>query len=55
MIISIEKARKIMGPANKNYTDTELEEIINILVVLSDIAIDSYIEKQKKLKGGDKK
>lgn len=55
MIISIKEVRKIMGTANKNYTDAELEEIINILIVLSDIAIDSYIEKQKKLKGGDKK
>lgn len=47
MIISIEETRKIMGLAEKKYTDVELEEIINTLIVLSDIALDSILAKRK--------
>lgn len=46
-IISIEEAKKIMGEASKNYSDSEIKEVIVMLTLLSDIAIDSKISQRK--------
>ena len=46
MIIPIEKARQILGDKEKNYNDQEIEEAINVLTVLADIAIDDFIAKR---------
>lgn len=48
MIISVEKARKIMGKSNKKYRDEQIEEVINIYDFLADMAIDCYLIKRKK-------
>jgi len=60
MIMSIEEARKIMGEeASKKYTDSEVEELVNVLSAIANLSIDMYIEmKQKKMsssqqRGGD--
>lgn len=47
MTISAQQARKIMGKKADKYTDEQLEEVINIFTVLSDIIIDDYIAKRK--------
>ena len=52
MMFSVEETRKIMGEANKKYNDVELEEIINILTVLADIALDSVLAKRKEKQNG---
>lgn len=44
LILSVEQARKIMGEANKNYTDKEIKDVIAMLTLLSDIAIDNKIK-----------
>lgn len=48
MVISITEVRKIMGVANKKYTDKQLEEVINLFTLMADLAIDSFIAKSKK-------
>ena len=50
MIVSICEVRKIMGNANKKYTDEQIEEVISIFSLLSDLAIDKYIKKDKEIK-----
>jgi len=47
MTMTVEQARKILGKSADEYTDDELLEVINTFVVISDIAIDSYLEKRK--------
>ncbi len=47
MILSVEETRKIMGPANKKYSDAQIEELINVLSAIANLAIDSYIEKKR--------
>ena len=48
MIISIDRARKLMNPkANKKYSDEQVEEVINVFTILSDIIIDSFVAKRK--------
>ena len=56
-IIKISEARKLMGKTNKKYSDEQIEEVINIFTVLSDMAIDSYLEKrrQKRAEGLESK
>lgn len=44
VVVSVEEARKIMGESNNNYTDKEIEEVIAMLTLLSDIAIDNKIK-----------
>ena len=46
MIIPIEKARQILGKESKNYDDQQIEETLNVLTVLADIAIDDFIAKR---------
>lgn len=51
MIISIKEAREIMGKeASRRYTDSDIEELINVLSVMANLAIDSYIEIKRKKK-----
>lgn len=50
MVISVEKTRKIMGPANKKYSNAQIEELINVLSAIANFAIDSYIEEKRKRK-----
>ncbi len=47
MILPISKTRKIMGKKANKYSDKELEEVVNVLTILADLAIDSYLAKQK--------
>lgn len=45
MIITIQEARKLIGKGYTKYTDEQVEEIINTLYAVSDLAIDSWIAK----------
>ncbi len=45
MTISIEEARKIMGVSSKEYTDLQIETMLNIFMVISDLVIDTYMAK----------
>ena len=47
MIVSVREARKILGKEAKQYTDEQIEEIVNLFTAISDLAIDSYLEKKK--------
>lgn len=47
MPVTIAEARKIMGKDAQEYSDTQLEEVINLLTVLADMAIDSFVAKKK--------
>ena len=55
MIISVVEARELMGKVNAKYTDSQLEEVINIFEFMADMAIDCYLIKRKKKMGGEKK
>ena len=48
MIVSVQEARKILGRSGREYTDQQVEEIINLFVAISDFAIDSYLEKKRR-------
>lgn len=51
MIISIGEARQLMGKAaSKKYTDSQIEELVNVLSVIANLAIDSYIDMKRKRK-----
>ncbi len=45
MVITIEEARKLLGKASSKYSDQQVEEMINTLSLLSDLAIDSWLAK----------
>lgn len=47
MTIPLYKIRKIMGKGAEKYTDSQLEEVVNALTVLADLAIDSYLGRQE--------
>lgn len=47
MIVSVQEARKILGGAGEEYSDQQIEEIVNLFVAMSDLAIDSYIQKKQ--------
>lgn len=47
MIIPVAEARELMGKAAKQYTDQQLEEVINIFDFLADMSIDCYLLKRK--------
>ncbi len=47
MSVTIAEARKIIKKDAKEYSDTQLEAIINLLVVLADMSIDSFVAKRK--------
>ena len=46
-MLTITRCRKILGKAAEKMTDTEIEELRNVFIVISDIAIDSYLAKKK--------
>jgi hypothetical protein len=47
MIVSVQEARNILGSKGEDYSDDQIEEVLNLFVALSDLAIDSYLEKKK--------
>ena len=47
-MMTIEKARKILGKKAENMSDEEVQEIISQLETLAHIAIDSFLADQKK-------
>lgn len=59
MVITIKEARELMGKNADKYTDEQVEEMVNTLSVLSDLAIDSWLaktpEERKKFKEEYKK
>lgn len=56
MIIPITEARELMGKANTKYSDSQIEEVINIFEFMADMAIDCYlIKRKKKAEGGENK
>ncbi len=46
-MLCIEECRKILGGAAEKMTDPEIESLRDTFIVLSDLAIDSYLEKRK--------
>lgn len=46
MSIPINKCREILVKTSGAMTDTEIEQLRNAFVVLSDLAIDSYLERK---------
>ena len=54
MIISVAEARELMGRTNKKYSDSQIEEVVNIFEFMADMAIDCYLIKRKKKNGGEK-
>ncbi len=46
MNISVTDARLIMGTTNRDYSDSQIAEIINQFTVLADMVIDSYMAKR---------
>ncbi len=47
MLIEIAEARKIMGAANEKYSDTQIQEILDLFYALSNLSIDRYLEVKK--------
>lgn len=47
MIISLSRTRKIMGKKADKYSNKQLEDAINVLTILADLAIDNFIAKKK--------
>lgn len=47
MSLSINQCKQILGKSKETLTDSEIEQIRNIFVVLSDLAIDSYTFKRE--------
>ena len=47
MTIPISKCRKILGKDAESMSNSEIEEISNTFVVISDLAIDSYLDKKR--------
>lgn len=48
MIISVEEARQLIGKAaSKKYADSQIEELVNVLSAIANLAIDSYIEMKR--------
>lgn len=50
MILTVVEARKAMGSVNENYSDEQIEEVINAFTLASDLAIDTYIAKHNSRK-----
>ena len=47
-MMSFVEARKIMGEANQKYTDSQIQEMIDVLSAIINISIDSYIVMKRK-------
>jgi len=54
-MITIEKARALLGDTAKDMSDEEVEEITSHLRMLAEICIDSYLSKKRKLYKKDNK
>lgn len=46
-MFTISYCKKILGEVSKNMADSEIESLRDTFVVLSDLAIDSYLAKRK--------
>ena len=46
MSLSIEQCREILGKTAEKMTNSEVEELRNVFIALSDLAIDSYLTKK---------
>ena len=47
-MLSLTQCKEILGKIAEKMSDSEIEELRNIFIALSDLAIDSYIIKIKK-------
>lgn len=45
--MTIQTAREILGKGAKKLTDEQIQELINTFIIISDLAIYSYLEKRK--------
>lgn len=50
MIVSVAEVRRALGKVSKKYSDSEVEEVIRVATVLSDLFIDCFIEREKQRK-----
>jgi hypothetical protein len=48
-MLTIPKCKDILGEMTKTMTDSDIENLKDIFVVLSDFAIDSFLDKRKVL------
>jgi hypothetical protein len=48
-MVTVSKARTILDRMGENSSDFEVEQVINTLAVLADLAINSYLEKRKNI------
>jgi len=46
-MLTVAQCRKILGNAALKMTDEEIEQLRDTFIVLSDLVIDSYLEKRK--------
>lgn len=44
MLITITEARKIMGKPNEMYSDTQIQEILDLFYALCNLIIDRYLD-----------
>lgn len=47
MILTIKEARDLLGKKGSKYSDSELEEIINLFSLLADLIIDQYLKQRE--------
>lgn len=47
MALSMDQCRKLLGKTGKKLTDDQIMELKNAAIVLSDLAIDDFLAKQK--------
>ncbi len=50
MNLSILECRKILGKIAEEMTDQEIEDLKNYFAAISDLAIDTYLDKRSKTK-----
>ena len=50
-MLPISRCRHILNYSASEMSDAEIEELRDMFVVLSDLAIDSYLEKRNKVNG----
>ncbi len=46
-MLTVSQCKKILGKVAQKMNDSEIEQLRDTFVVLSDLAIDSYLEKKK--------
>lgn len=46
-MLSVYRCREILDKTTEGMTDLEIKELQNIFIVLSDLAIDTYLTKRK--------